>query len=149
MKVPPSLKVMFRELVRSDCLPAVPEHGSLRRWAENGVLLLNAVLTVEAHKAGSHRSFGWQRFTSCLLDQLQHHAEKQGRRLVFMLWGGYAKKKGSVIDRSRHLVLTAPHPSPLSAHRGFFGCRHFSKANQWLEQKGKPPVDWSLSRRTP
>ena len=142
--IPPSLINIYKEL-ESDLGMVKPAGGNLQRWAEQGVLLLNAVLTVEHGQAGSHQGNGWERFTDRVVQEL--NAGREG--LVFLLWGGYAKKKGSVIDRSRHLVLTAPHPSPLSAHRGFFGCRHFSKANQWLEQRGNPPVDWSLNRKTP
>lgn len=142
--LPPSLVNICKEL-ESDLGLAKPSSGNLQQWAGQGVLLLNAVLTVEHGQAGSHQGKGWERFT----DRVVHELNAGREDLVFMLWGGYAKKKGSAIDRSRHLVLTAPHPSPLSAHRGFFGCRHFSKANQWLEQKGKPPIDWSLSRKTP
>jgi uracil-DNA glycosylase len=136
---PPSLLNIFKE-IESDLGVAMPDHGYLRHWAEQGVLLLNAVLTVERGSAGSHQGKGWERFTDQVVRLL--NAERDG--LVFLLWGNYALKKGSVIDRRRHLVLAAPHPSPLSASRGFFGCRHFSRANAWLEEQGQPPVDWSL-----
>ncbi len=136
---PPSLVNIFKE-IESDLGLARPGHGCLQAWAERGVLLLNAVLTVERGQAAAHQGKGWERFTDEVVRQLD--AGREG--LVFMLWGSYAQKKGSVIDRRRHCVLTAPHPSPLSAHRGFLGCRHFSKANQYLEQRGVGPVDWSL-----
>jgi len=136
---PPSLINIFQE-IESDLGIAPPDHGCLQSWADQGVLLLNAVLTVERGRAGSHQGKGWERFTDQVVRLL--NAERDG--LVFMLWGSYALKKGAVIDRRRHCVLTAPHPSPLSAHRGFFGCRHFSKANRYLEEQGLPPIDWSL-----
>ena len=118
----------------------LPASGNLEPWARQGVLLLNAVLTVERGQPGAHQGRGWEQFTDRVVAELN-----EGRDgLVFMLWGSYAQKKGAVIDRDRHLVLTAPHPSPLSAHRGFFGCRHFSKANAWLEQRGLEPIDWQL-----
>lgn len=118
----------------------IPRNGNLRAWADQGVLLLNAVLTVERGQAGAHQGKGWEQFTDRVVNEL--NLGREG--LVFMLWGSYAQKKGAAIDRSRHLVLQAPHPSPLSAHRGFFGCRHFSKANVWLERHGMEPIDWSL-----
>lgn len=136
---PPSLLNIFKEIENDLGLPS-PDHGYLKHWAEQGVLLLNAVLTVERGLAGAHQGRGWEQFTDQIVRLL--NAEREG--LVFLLWGNYALKKGSVIDRNRHLVLTAPHPSPLSASRGFFGCRHFSRSNQWLEQKGFAPIDWSL-----
>lgn len=136
---PPSLLNIFKEIEDDLGLPA-PDHGYLRHWAEQGVLLLNSVLTVERGRAGAHQGKGWERFTDHVIRVL--NAERDG--LVFLLWGNYALKKGSVIDRRRHQVLTAPHPSPLSARRGFFGCAHFSKANQWLEAHGQTPIDWSL-----
>ncbi|MEM1412558.1 MAG: uracil-DNA glycosylase [Pseudomonadota bacterium] len=137
--VPPSLVNIFKEL-RTDLGIEPPDHGYLQSWAEQGVLLLNAVLTVERGQAGAHQRRGWEQFTDQVVRVL--NAERDG--LVFLLWGGYALRKGSVIDRERHHVLTAPHPSPLSAHRGFFGCRHFSKANDWLVARGEAPIDWSL-----
>jgi uracil-DNA glycosylase len=136
--IPPSLVNIYKEL-ESDLGVARRATGNLQDWAEQGVLLLNAVLTVEHGQAGSHQGKGWERFTDRVVSEL--NSGREG--LVFLLWGGYAKKKGSVIDRSRHLVLTAPHPSPLSAHRGFLGCRHFSKANQWLERQNKSVVKWA------
>ncbi len=135
--VPPSLINIYKEL-HEDMGVAIPEHGNLERWAKQGVLLLNSVLTVEAHKAASHQGQGWEAFT----DQVIACLNKYREHLVFLLWGSYAQRKGAVIDRSKHLVLTAPHPSPLSAHRGFLGCRHFSKANHYLQQHGIKPIDW-------
>ena len=137
--VPPSLINIFKEL-RDDIGFAIPKHGCLQAWAEHGVLLLNAVLTVERGNAGAHQGKGWETFTDRVVDVINAGPNP----VVFLLWGAQAKKKGQGIDRSRHLVLTAPHPSPLSAHRGFLGCRHFSKANAWLEQQGQAPIDWSL-----
>lgn len=135
---PPSLRNIYREIADDlECEP--PSSGNLQHWADQGVLLLNAVLTVERGRAGSHQGKGWERFTDRVVSEL--NTGRDG--LVFMLWGSYAMKKGAVIDRQRHLVLTAPHPSPLSAHRGFFGCRHFSRANAWLEERGEPPVIWA------
>ncbi len=136
---PPSLVNIFRE-IQDDLGIAPPSHGNLQAWADRGVLLLNAVLTVERGQAGAHQGKGWERFTDRVVAELNEGREG----LVFMLWGSYAMKKGAAIDRKRHLVLTAPHPSPLSAHRGFFGCRHFSRANTWLEARGAEPMDWSL-----
>ena len=138
---PPSLINIFKE-IQSDLGIDPPDHGNLQGWAEQGVLLLNAVLTVERGNAGAHQGKGWERFTDQVVRLL--NAERDG--LVIMLWGSYALKKGAVIDRQRHHVLSAPHPSPLSAHRGFFGCRHFSQANDWLLKEGKPAIDWSLPR---
>jgi len=135
---PPSLRNIYREIADDlGCQP--PSSGNLQHWADQGVLLLNAVLTVERGQAASHQGKGWERFTDRVVDEL--NSGRDG--LVFLLWGSYAMKKGAVIDRQRHLVLTAPHPSPLSAHRGFFGCRHFSKANAWLEKRGERPIDWA------
>ena len=136
---PPSLQNIFKEIHR-DLGIDMPRTGCLVPWAEQGVLLLNAVLTVEQRQAASHQGKGWERFTDAAIDHLNR--ERQG--LVFMLWGSYAQRKGNLIDRKRHLVLTAPHPSPLSAHRGFIGCGHFSSANDWLVQQGKAPIDWRL-----
>lgn len=135
--IPPSLINIYKEL-EADLGAARPLNGNLQNWAGQGVLLLNAVLTVEQGRAGAHQGKGWEEFTDRIVSELN-----EGRDgLVFMLWGSYAMKKGAMIDRNRHLVLTAPHPSPLSAHRGFLGCRHFSKANEWLVQHGKSPVEW-------
>ena len=139
VRVPPSLANIYRE-IQSDLEIAPPRHGFLQSWAEQGVLLLNAVLTVERGQAGSHQGKGWETFTDVIVQLLNDERE----RLVFMLWGSYAKRKGAVIDRRKHLVLNAPHPSPLSAHRGFLGCRHFSIANEYLQQHRLPLIDWSV-----
>jgi uracil-DNA glycosylase len=139
--VPPSLQNIFKE-IQSDLGIKPPGHGFLQYWADQGVLLLNATLTVEAGRAGSHQNKGWEQFT----DRIIEHLNRERDGLVFMLWGSYAQKKGAQIDRKRHLVLTAPHPSPLSAHRGFFGCKHFSKANEYLKKRGEKPIDWSLPK---
>jgi len=138
---PPSLVNIFSEIGR-DLGIARPDHGCLIPWARQGVLLLNAVLTVERGLAGSHQGKGWEGFTDHVIDQLNR--EREG--LVFLLWGSYAQAKGALIDTRRHRVLKAPHPSPLSAHRGFIGCGHFSKANQWLSEHGQSEIDWSLPR---
>jgi uracil-DNA glycosylase len=135
---PPSLQNIFKELEADLGIPP-PDHGCLDAWARQGVLLLNATLTVRARQAASHQGKGWERFTDRVVQEL--NAGREG--LVFMLWGSQAMKKGARIDRDRHLVLSAPHPSPLSAHRGFFGCRHFSKANTWLAQHGQEPIRWA------
>ena len=137
--VPPSLDNIYKELAR-DTGFVRPDHGCLLPWARRGVLLLNSVLTVEAGQAGSHQGKGWEGFTDHVVDVLNRERE----HLVFLLWGSYAQKKGAVIDPRRHRVLKAPHPSPLSAHRGFLGCGHFSAANQYLARTGQAPVDWSL-----
>lgn len=137
---PPSLQNMLKEIDSDLGLPT-PSHGCLQHWAEQGVLLLNSVLTVEQGRAGSHQGKGWETFTDRVIETLS----RERNHLVFLLWGSYAQKKGQIIDRQRHAVLQAPHPSPLSAHRGFFGCRHFSKTNAYLQQQGQAPIDWSLS----
>lgn len=139
VKPPPSLVNIYKEL-HSDLALELPNHGYLQHWAEQGVLLLNNVLTVEEGQAGAHQGRGWERFTDAVVAEL--NARREG--LVFLLWGSHAQKKGAAIDRHKHLVLTAPHPSPLSAYRGFFGCRHFSRANDYLQSRGAAPVDWSL-----
>lgn len=136
---PPSLQNMFKEL-QTDCGIPISQHGYLQHWAEQGVLLLNAVLTVEHGNANSHQGRGWELFT----DKCIEHLNREREHLVFLLWGSYAQKKGQLIDRNRHLVLHAPHPSPLSAHRGFLGCRHFSKANDYLKAHGEKIIDWAL-----
>ena len=136
---PPSLVNIYKEL-QSDIGMEPPQHGYLMDWAEQGVLLLNATLSVEAHRAGSHQNKGWEQFTDRVIAILNE--EKEG--LVFVLWGSYAQKKGAIIDRKKHLVLKAPHPSPLSAYRGFFGCRHFSEINKYLESTGRTPINWQL-----
>lgn len=140
--VPPSLENIFREIARDLDLPR-PDHGWLVPWARQGVLLLNAVLTVEQGQAGSHQGKGWEGFTDACIEALNREREK----LVFLLWGSYAQAKGRLIDTRRHRVLKAPHPSPLSAHRGFLGCGHFSTTNTWLTESGQTPVDWRLPRR--
>lgn len=140
--VPPSLDNVFKEIGRDLGLPR-PDHGCLLPWAQRGVLLLNAVLTVEDGRAGAHQGKGWEGFTDHVVDTLNH--EREG--LVFLLWGSYAQAKGKMIDDRRHRVLRAPHPSPLSAHRGFLGCGHFSAANDYLRRTGRAPIDWSLPPR--
>lgn len=137
--VPPSLQNIYKEL-QADLGITSPQHGYLMHWARQGVLLLNAVLTVEEGRAGAHANKGWEGFTDAVVDALNREREQ----VVFLLWGSYAQKKGAMIDTSRHRVLRAPHPSPLSAHRGFFGCKHFSKANDYLQRTGQAPIDWSL-----
>lgn len=136
---PPSLLNIYKELQR-DVGFMPPSHGYLQSWASQGVLLLNAVLTVEQFKAASHQGKGWEQFTDAVVSVLN----EQGNNLVFLLWGSHAQKKGQHISRSRHLVLESPHPSPLSAHRGFLGNGHFSKTNRWLLEHGKTPVEWQL-----
>ncbi|KAM9858882.1 uracil-DNA glycosylase [Aulostomus maculatus] len=136
---PPSLENMYKELVSDIEGFQHPGHGDLTGWARQGVLLLNAVLTVRAHSANSHKDKGWETFTDAVVQWLSNN--QQG--LVFMLWGAYAQKKGATINKKRHHVLQTVHPSPLSAHRGFLGCRHFSKANELLKRSGKSPVDWT------
>lgn len=139
---PPSLQNIFKEIHRDLGLRA-PDHGCLTPWADRGVLLLNASLTVEQGLAASHQGKGWEGFTDAAIDALNR--EREG--LVFMLWGAYAQKKGQLIDGNRHCILRSVHPSPLSAHRGFLGCGHFSAANQYLESRGVAPIDWSLPPR--
>ncbi len=134
---PPSLVNIFKE-IENDLGTPPPPDGSLRRWAEQGVLLLNATLTVRAHMAGSHQRRGWEEFTDAVISRLAQ--ERTG--IVFILWGSYAQRKGAVIDRTRHLVLQSAHPSPLSAYRGFFGNHHFSTANAYLEKQGLAPIQW-------
>ena len=136
---PPSLQNIYKELQR-DLGIAPPDHGCLLPWAEQGVLLLNSVLTVEDGRAGAHAGKGWEGFTDHVVETLAR--EREG--LVFLLWGAYAQKKGAMIDTGRHRVLRAPHPSPLSAHRGFLGCGHFSATNAWLSRRGQAPIDWAL-----
>ena len=135
--VPPSLQNIYKEL-ESDLGIVPPKSGNLQHWAEQGVLLLNATLTVEAHHPGSHQNKGWEELTDAAIAALNARRE----HLVFMLWGAYAKRKGQMIDTKKHLVLTAPHPSPLSAYQGFFGCKHFSKANEYLVRNGMQPINW-------
>jgi uracil-DNA glycosylase len=140
--VPPSLSNIFKE-IQSDLGIPRPRHGCLEHWARQGVLLLNAVLTVEAGRAASHQNRGWERFTDAIIRVISD----QPRSVVFLLWGAQAQKKARFVDSSRHLVLKAAHPSPLSAHNGFFGCHHFSKANAFLAASGQPPIDWALPDR--
>ena len=135
--IPPSLKNIYQEL-HDDLGCYIPNNGYLKKWADQGVLLLNTVLTVRAHQANSHQGKGWEEFTDAVIKRINDEKEN----VVFMLWGAYAQKKGAFIDRTRHCVLTAPHPSPLSADRGFFGCKHFSKANEYFRSKGLPEIDW-------
>lgn len=137
VQFPPSLQNIFKE-IESDLGTPVPRSGNLQRWAEQGVFLLNATLTVRAHQAASHQGRGWETFTDAVIKVLSEQKE----HLVFMLWGSYAIKKGLLIDQHKHLVLTSAHPSPLSAYRGFFGNKHFSKANAWLTAQGEKPILW-------
>lgn len=139
VRPPPSLVNIFKEL-DADLGVSRPRHGFLEHWAAQGVLLLNSVLTVEMGKAASHQGKGWEGFTDAVIRAVNAQAQP----IVFLLWGSYAQKKASFVDDSRHLVLKAAHPSPLSAHNGFFGCRHFSKTNAFLESKGQKPIDWAL-----
>lgn len=134
---PPSLQNIFKE-VQADTAAPLPADGDLSRWASQGVLLLNTTLTVEAHRAASHQGHGWETFTDAVIRALS----EKGENIVFLLWGSPAIRKGAMIDRTRHLVLTSPHPSPLSAYRGFFGNHHFSQANAYLQAHGKTPVQW-------
>jgi uracil-DNA glycosylase len=137
---PPSLKNIFKEIHSELGLP-IPAHGNLATWADQGVLLLNSVLSVEFARAASHQGKGWERLTDRVIEIIDR--EREG--VVFMLWGSYAQRKGSIIDTRRHCVLKAPHPSPLSAYRGFFGCGHFSAANEYLQGRNMQPIDWRLA----
>jgi uracil-DNA glycosylase len=137
VKMPPSLVNIFKE-IKQDLGKPIPASGDLGRWAEQGVLLLNATLTVRSSAPGSHQKRGWEEFTDAVIRKISE--EKQ--HVVFLLWGAYAQKKGEIIDRSRHLVLMSAHPSPFSADRGFFGCKHFSKANEYLKAKGLKEIEW-------
>lgn len=134
---PPSLINVFKE-IESDLGKPLPPNGDLTRWADQGVFLLNATLTVRAHQAGSHQKKGWEEFTDGVIRKISDKREN----VVFLLWGAYAQKKSVLIDATKHLILKAPHPSPLSSYRGFFGCKHFSKANEYLKANGIEPVDW-------
>ena len=136
---PPSLENILKEVQSEFAFPR-PDHGCLISWARQGVLLLNSVLTVERGRPESHKGKGWEGFTDAVVD----HLNRERENLVFLLWGSYAQAKGKLVDGRRHLVLKAPHPSPLSAHRGFFGCGHFSKTNNWLVDHGLAPVDWRI-----
>lgn len=138
--VPPSLRNIYKEQ-QTDLGVNQQAHGNLQSWATQGVLLLNAVLTVEHGQAGSHQGKGWEQFTDRVIEVVNQQTE----HVVFMLWGAYAQKKGRMIDRAKHLVLEAPHPSPLSAYRGFFGCGHFSAANTYLQHHGKQEIEWQIS----
>jgi len=137
--IPPSLRNIFKEL-QSDLGCTIPNNGNLTAWAENGVLLLNSVLTVEINSPGSHANRGWETFTDSVIEILS----KNKNNLVFMLWGAYAQKKRNLIDSEKHLILTSPHPSPFSAHTGFFGCKHFSQANKYLQSHGHQLINWEL-----
>lgn len=137
---PPSLVNIYKELSGDIKGFSIPNHGDLTTWAEQGVLLLNTVLTVEAGQAHSHKHLGWERFTDVVVDKLNQH----GKHLVFMLWGSHAQKKGQFIDTNKHCVLKSTHPSPLSAYRGFLGCQHFSKANAYLQSTNREAVNWQL-----
>lgn len=138
VRIPPSLVNIKTEIIADMGMPSIISGGHLMPWVEQGVLLLNSVLTVEQDRAGSHQGIGWEQFTDRVIEVLA----QEDRPLVFMLWGGYARRKGALIDRKRHLVLEAPHPSPLSASRGFFGCRHFSQANRFLAEHNIEPIRW-------
>lgn len=142
VQIPPSLVNIYKEL-QSDLGLAPPNHGYLESWARQGVLLLNAVLTVRAHNAGSHRNRGWETFT----DEVIRAVDAKPERVVFILWGAYARKKKPFIDQDKHVVIESPHPSPLSAHNGFFGTRPFSRANEALVAAGREPIDWALPPR--
>ncbi len=139
IRQPPSLVNILKEL-KSDLEIPVPGHGNLEKWADQGVLLINATLTVRAGQAGSHQNKGWETFTNRVIEMIS--AQKSG--IVFLLWGRYAQAKESLIDAHKHLILKAAHPSPFSAYNGFFGCRHFSKTNEYLNQQGIPEIDWTL-----
>ena len=137
--IPPSLQNIYKEL-NDDLGCYIPDNGYLVKWAEQGVLLLNAVLTVRAHQAASHQNKGWEQFTDAAIQKLND----EDRPIVFMLWGSFARSKKAMLNNPKHLILEAPHPSPLSAYRGFFGCRHFSKANEFLKENGETPIDWQI-----
>ena len=137
VKMPPSLVNIFKE-IQSDLGKPFPPNGDLERWAKQGVLLLNATLTVKASSPGSHQNKGWESFTDAVIREISDNRSN----IVFLLWGSYAQKKGEIIDRSKHLVLSSPHPSPFSADRGFFGNKHFSKTNEYLKSKGIKEIDW-------
>lgn len=139
IKTPPSLRNIYKEIT-SEYGHKTPEHGYLEYWAKQGVLMLNAVFTVEQANAGAHQKKGWEKFTDRIVEILNNDCEN----LVFLLWGSHAQKKGAEIDESKHLILKAPHPSPLSAHRGFFGCEHFKKTNKYLKSKNKSEIDWKI-----
>lgn len=138
--VPPSLKNIYKELAEDFPGYILPNHGELTKWADEGVLLLNATLTVRAHEANSHQGRGWEKFTDRVITELSNKREG----IVFLLWGKYAQNKSALIDGRKHTILMAPHPSPFSAHTGFLGCKHFSKANEILQKEGKAPIDWQI-----
>lgn len=138
-KLPPSLQNIFKEL-HTDVDFTIPQHGNLEPWAHQGVLLLNAALTVRAHQANSHAHIGWHSFTDHVIQKISDHKD----HLVFLLWGNFARSKKKLINSQKHLVLEAPHPSPFSAHSGFFGCRHFSQTNKWLREKKLEPINWQV-----
>ncbi len=139
VEIPPSLVNIYKEL-EDDLGCYIPNNGYLKKWADQGVLLLNTVLTVRAHQANSHRGIGWEEFTDAVI----RIVNEQDRPIVFMLWGKPAQSKSAMLNNNKHLILEAPHPSPLSAYRGFFGCRHFSKANEFLKENGVSPIDWQI-----
>ena len=138
-KIPPSLQNIYKEL-QSDLGCYIPNNGFLEKWAKQGVLLLNTVLTVRAHQANSHQGKGWEAFTDAILSAVNEKKEP----VVYLLWGSPAQKKAAFLDNPNHLILKAPHPSPLSAYRGFFGCRHFSQCNEFLLRQGLAPIDWQI-----
>jgi len=140
VKIPPSLRNIYKELETDIKEFTMPDHGNLQAWAEQGVLLLNTVLTVEQGQAHSHKNLGWEQYTDKIIELIN----TQLTGVVFLLWGAHAQKKGNNIDTNKHTILTAPHPSPLSAHRGFLGCQHFSKTNQCLIAQGKTPINWQV-----
>lgn len=137
--IPPSLQNIYKEL-QDDLGCEIPNHGYLKKWADQGVLLLNTVLTVRAHQANSHKGHGWEQFTDAVISAVN----AQDRPIVYMLWGRPAQEKASMLNNPKHLILKAPHPSPLSAYRGFFGCKHFSQANSFLQEHGIEPIDWQI-----
>ena len=143
VEVPPSLVNIYKEL-QDDLGCRIPNNGYLVKWAKQGVLMLNTVLTVRAHQANSHRGIGWEQFTDAVIRAV----DAQDRPIVFLLWGRPAQMKKSMLNNPKHLILEAPHPSPLSAYRGFFGCRHFSKTNEFLIQNGLEPIDWQIENKT-
>lgn len=140
--IPPSLQNIYKEL-QLDCGCYIPDNGYLKKWADQGVLLLNTVLTVRAHQANSHQQKGWEQFTDAIIEAVN----KEDRPIVYLLWGRPAQNKASMLTNKEHLILKAPHPSPLSAYRGFFGCHHFSQANQFLMEHGQTPIDWQIENR--
>jgi uracil-DNA glycosylase len=140
IKTPPSLVNIYKELSNDVEGFAIPEHGNLENWAKQGVLLINTVLTVKQGQAHSHSKLGWEKFTDVMIDELN----QKNDGCVFLLWGSHAQKKGKSIDQNKHCILAGPHPSPLSAYRGFFGCQHFSKANHWLIENNKEAIDWVI-----